>query len=157
MITVRPAKLPDDKPAILRFIDGLQRYEAEFESDRRLDPTYPEDQFAAVQKQAENGVFLIAEQDGKAVGWAAVYEHTAPTYVVEQERHCAVICEAFVEEEVRGQGAGRALLSACEVWARSRGLSVIHIGHLSGNERAAVVYEKAGFEPYVQLLRKKLN
>jgi GNAT superfamily N-acetyltransferase len=157
MITVRPAKLPDDKPAILRFIEGLQRYEAEFESDRRLDPTYPEDQFAAVQKQTENGVFLIAEQDGQPVGWAAVYEHVAPTYVVEQERHCAVICEAFVEPVVRGQGAGRALLSACEAWARGRGLSVIHIGHLSGNERAAKVYEKAGFAPYVQLRRKKLN
>jgi Acetyltransferases, including N-acetylases of ribosomal proteins len=157
MITVRPARLPDDKPAILRFIDGLQRYEAEFESDRRLDPTYPEDQFAAVQKQAENGVFLIAEMDGEAVGWAAIYEHMAPTYVVEEERRCAVICEAYVEEAVRGQGAGRALLSACEAWARGRGLPVIHIGHLSQNERAAAVYEKAGFAPYVQLLRKKLH
>lgn len=157
MITVRPARLPDDKPAILRFIDGLQRFEAAFESDRRLDESYPEDQFAALQKQTENGVFLIAESAGTPVGWAAVYEHDAPTYVVEEERRCAVICEAYVEEASRGLGAGRALLAACEVWARGRGLAVIHIGHLAGNERAAAVYDKAGFSPYVQLRRKKLN
>lgn len=157
MITVRPARLPDDKPAILRFIDGLQRYEAEFEADRRLDPSYPEDQFAAVSKQAENGVFLIAESDGVPVGWAAVYEQIGPTYLVAEDRRSAIICEAYVEEAVRGQGAGRALLSACEVWARNRGISVIHIGHLAENERAARVYDKAGFAPYVVSRRKRLN
>jgi GNAT superfamily N-acetyltransferase len=157
MITVRPARLPDDKPAILRFIDELQRFEAEFESDRRLDPAYPEDQFAALQKQTENGVFLIAESAGAAVGWAAVYENEAPTYVVPEEHRCAVICEAYVEAAARGQGAGRALLSACEAWARDRGLGALHIGHLSGNARASAVYEKAGFTPYVLLRRKKLH
>ncbi len=157
MMTVRPARLPDDKPAILRFIDGLQRFEAAFESDRRLDPTYPEDQYAALVKQTANGVFLIAECDGQAVGWAAIYEHEAPTYVVEDERRCAVICEAYVEEAVRGQGAGRALLAACEAWARARGLAVIHIGHLAGNARASAVYDKAGFAPYVLSRRKKLH
>jgi GNAT superfamily N-acetyltransferase len=157
MITVRPARLPDDKPAILSFIDGLQNFEAEFESDRRLAPGYAEEQFAALQKQAANGVFLIAESGGVPVGWAAVYEHEAPTYVIEAERRTAVICEAYVDEEVRGQGAGRALLSACEAWAEARGISVIHIGHLAGNARASKVYDKAGFSPYVLLRRKRLN
>lgn len=157
MITVRPARLPDDKPDILRFIDGLQRFEAEFESDRRCDGAYPEDQFAALQKQTENGTWLIAEINGVAVGWAAVYEHIAPVYVVPEDRRCAVICEAYVDESVRGQGAGRALLAACEAWASGRGLSVIHIGHLAENHRAAAVYEKAGFAPYVLLRRKRLS
>jgi GNAT superfamily N-acetyltransferase len=157
MITVRPARLPDDKPDILRFIDELQRFEAAFESDRRIDDAYPGDQFAALVKQTENGVFLIAELDGSAVGWAAVYEHQAPAYVIEEERRCAVICEAYVEAAVRGQGAGRALLDACEAWARGRGITVLHIGHLAENARASAVYEKAGFAPYVLLRRKKLH
>lgn len=157
MITVRPAQLPDDKPAILRFIEGLQRYEAEFESDRRLEANYAEDQFAALRKQTENGVFFVAEQDGAPVGWAAVYEHLAPTYVIEEERRCAVICEAYVDTAQRGQGAGRALLAACEAWAMGRGLTVVHIGHLSENHRAAAVYDKAGYAPYVVLRRKKLS
>lgn len=157
MITVRPARLPDDKPVILRFIEALQRFEAEFESDRRRDAAYPEDQFAALKKQTENGTFLIAEQDGTAVGWAAVCEHEAHTYMIEEERRCAAICEAFVDEGSRGKGAGRALLDACEAWAKGRGISVIHIGHLTENQRASAVYDKAGFVPYVLLRRKKLN
>ena len=157
MITVRPAQLPDDKPVLLAFIDGLQRFEAEFESDRRLDATYPEEQFAALRKQTANGVFLIAEADGKPVGWAAVYEHEAQTYVIAEERRCAVICEAYVDEAARGKGAGRALLSACEAWATGRGLTVVHIGHLAENHRASAVYDKAGYAPYVVLRRKKLT
>ena len=156
MITVRPARLPDDKPDILRFIDGLQRYEAEFESDRRLDPAYAEDQFAALAKRAETGIFLIAERDGAAVGWAVVVEQEGPAYVIAEERRCAAICEAYVEAAARGLGAGRALLAACEDWARSRGLTVIHIGHLSQNRRASEVYDKAGYAPYVLLRRKRL-
>ena len=157
MITVRPARLPDDKPVILRFIEALQRFEAEFESDRRRDAAYPEDQFAALKKRTENGIFLIAERNGAPVGWAAVYAYEAPTYVIEEERRCAAICEAFVDEAVRGQGAGRALLDACEAWAKGQGITVIHIGHLTENRRASAVYEKAGFAPYVQVRRKKLN
>ena len=156
MITVRPARLPDDKPDILRFIDGLQRYEAEFEPDRRLDPAYAEDQFAALQTRAERGTFLIAEVDGAAVGWAVVVEQEGPAYVVAEERRVAAICEAYVDEAARGCGAGRALLAACEDWAQSRGLGVIHIGHLSQNRRASEVYDKAGYVPYVLVRRKRL-
>jgi len=156
MITVRPARLPDDKPDILRFIDGLQRYEAEFEPDRRLDPAYAEEQFAALAQRAANGSFLIAEHDGTAVGWAVVVAQDGPAYVIAEERRCAAICEAYVDEAARGHGVGRALLAACEDWARSQGLGVIHIGHLSQNRRASEVYDKAGYAPYVLLRRKRL-
>lgn len=156
MITVRPARLPDDKPDILRFIDGLQAYEAEFESDRRLDAAYAEDQYAALVKQTENGGFLIAEKDGAAIGWAAIHEYESPVYVVPAARRSAMICELYVDAAARGQGAGRALLAACEEWTRARGLRTLYIGHLSQNRLAPMAYERSGFEPYVLLRRKKL-
>jgi GNAT superfamily N-acetyltransferase len=157
MIEIRKARLPDDKPALLRFIDGLQRYEADFEADRRLDPAYAEDQFAALLKQAEHGVFFVAEHDGRLVGWVLVIEEEAPVYVLEDERRFGCICELYVDEAVRGQGAGRALIAACEDWTRARGLSTIRIGHLSENARASEVYDKAGYAPYVLLRRKRLR
>jgi GNAT superfamily N-acetyltransferase len=156
MITIRSAKLPDDKPSILRFIDGLQRYEAEFEADRRLDAAYAEDQLAALLKRAERGAIFVAENDGRLVGWIVVVEDEGQVYVVEEERRCAAICEFYVDEAVRGQGAGRALMAACEDWARARKLLTILIGHLDGNARAAQVYDKAGYPPYVVLRRKRL-
>ena len=156
MIAIREARLPDDKPALLRFIDGLQRYEAEFESDRRLDSAYAEDQFAALLKRAENGVIFVAENDGRLVGWVLAIEVDGPAYVIEDERHYACICEFFVDEAARGRGAGRALMATCEDWARAKNLSTIHIGHLAQNARAAHVYDKAGYAPYVILRRKRL-
>jgi len=156
MITVRPARLPDDKPVLLRFIEELQRYEAGFEPDRHLYPAYAEDQFAALSKQTENGTFLIAERDDTPLGWAALYEHTAPVYVVPEDRHCAVICELYVDPSARGAGVCRALVTAAEAWARARGLTTLQIGHLAENRLATAAYEKCGFAPYVVLRRKKL-
>jgi GNAT superfamily N-acetyltransferase len=157
MLTVRPARLPDDKPAILRFIEALQGYEAVFESDRHLYPAYAEDQFTALQKQTENGIFLIAEREGTPLGWAAIYEHTAPLYVVPEQRVCAVVCELYVDEAARGHGVCKALLAAAEEWARGRNIAVLQIGHLAENRLASAAYDKCGFDPYVVLRRKKLR
>jgi GNAT superfamily N-acetyltransferase len=156
MITVRPASLPEDKPVLLDFIVGLQRFEAEFEADRRLDATYAEDQFADLMKNHANGAIFLAADEGRPVGWVMVYESEGKPYVIDDERRQAVICELFVSPETRGKGAGRALLAACEDWARGRGIAVIHIGHLSANARASEVYEQAGYAPYVLLRRKRL-
>lgn len=156
MLTVRPARLPEDKPAILDFIWGLQRYEAEFEHDRRLDPAYGEDQFAYMMKEAEKGITFVAEMEGRLVGWVVVIEQDNPPYVIEEERLGAQICELYVAPEVRGQGAGQALIAACEDWARAKGHKVIKIGHLAENDRAAAVYGKAGYAPYTVNRRKML-
>ncbi len=156
MITVRSARLPEDRPAILAFIWGLQRYEAGFEYDRRLDPAYGEDQFAAMMKEAEKGTIFVAEGEGGLIGWVVVIESESPAYVIEEERRAAQICELYVEEGARGQGAGKALLAACEAWSRAKGHKIIRIGHLAGNELAAGVYEKAGYTPYTVARRKAL-
>ncbi len=157
MFTVRPAALPDDKPVLLDFIVGLQRFEAEFESDRRLDAAYAEDQFADLMKNIDTGTIFLAEDEGRPVGWVMVYETEGKPYVIAEERRQAIICELYVDPSARGKGAGRALLAACEDWARGRGITVIHIGHLSANSRASDVYDRAGYAPYVLLRRKRLT
>ena len=154
MIAIRQARLPDDRPALIAFIDGLQRYEAEFESDRRLDAAYAEDQFAHLMKKAD--AVFVAESGATPVGWVTVYADDAPPYVIEAERRCAYISELYVEASARGRGVGRALIGACEDWAKAQGLRVIQIGHLSANARASRVYEEAGYSPYVLLRRKRL-
>lgn len=156
MITVRPARLPEDKPAILAFIWGLQRYEAGFEYDRRLDAAYGEDQYAAMMAEAEKGTIFVAESKTGLVGWVVVIAAESPAYVIAEERRAAQICELYVEEGARGQGAGKALLTACEDWGRAKGLKIIRIGHLAGNDLAAAVYEKAGYAPYTVARRKAL-
>ncbi|MDR3526942.1 MAG: GNAT family N-acetyltransferase [Rhizomicrobium sp.] len=156
MITVRTARLPEDKPAILDFIWGLQRYEAGFEYDRRLDPAYGEDQFEAMMAEAEKGAIFVAEAETGLIGWVVVIESESPAYVIAEERRAAQICELYVEEGARGQGAGKALLAACEDWGRAKGHKIIRIGHLARNDLAANIYEKAGYAPYTVARRKTL-
>ena len=155
---VREARFPEDTPCALRFVMALQEYEREFEPNRRIDDTVAEDYLAELRKRAEkNGCIFIAKDDqGRALGWAVVHDDEEETYVVPRERRYARFTELFVESDARGTGVGRALMSACEGWARERGHNNIIIGALFQNALAMAVYQESGYVPYVSLLRKYL-
>ena len=156
--TIREARLPDDEPALLSFIAGLQHYEHAIEPDRRIDPAVGADYFAVLTKRvAENqGRIFVAEADGKAIGWAAFVVEQNAIYVVEDERTYGYIAELFVNEEARGRGVGQALIAACEAEGRAKGLKLMMIGVLAGNRRTASIYAQAGYSPYATELRKYL-
>jgi GNAT superfamily N-acetyltransferase len=157
---VRTARLPEDKPAILGFITGIQHFEKAFEADRRIDPDVAEDSYVAIVERVakNNGHVLIAETaGGKALGWAVALQDQQEIYVVAEERTHAYIAELYVIEEMRGRGVGRALIAACEDWAKDRGLNVMLIGVLARNTRAHAIYRSAGFDDYATLLRKYLR
>ncbi|MGZ5922353.1 MAG: N-acetyltransferase family protein [Rhizomicrobium sp.] len=154
---IRAARLPDDEPAILSFIWGLQKFENAFESNRRLDPAFAAEHWADVQVQAAaRGAIFIAESGGQPVGWAFVLEEPGDLFVAEKERRHGFVAELFVEPQARGRGNGRALIAACEDWTRARGMAVLIIGVLSGNGKAAAMYQRDGFAPYNLFLRKYL-
>lgn len=156
-MTIRAARLPDDEPAILSFIWGLQKFENAFEPNRRLDPDFASEHWADVRRQAtERGALFIAEANGRAVGWAFVLEEAGDLFVRESERRYGFVAELFVEEAARGAGHGRALIAACEDWSRKRGMTVLIIGVLAGNGKAAAVYQRDGFAPYNLFMRKYL-
>jgi GNAT superfamily N-acetyltransferase len=151
---IREARLPADKPAILSFIDGIQQFENPIEPDRRVDARVAEEYYAEIPALAAKGAAFIAEEAGKALGWALVYRDSNEVYVVEDERTIANIRELYVDEQARGRGVGQMLISACEDWARAQGLKVVLIGVLPGNGRALKIYQDAGFSPYALQLRK---
>jgi GNAT superfamily N-acetyltransferase len=157
---IRLARLPEDKPALLAFIMGMQHFESAIEADRRVDPAVAEEFYAAITERMreKNGRILIAESaNGKALGWAAACESENEVYVHAEEKTFGYIAELYVVEEARGQGFGRALIAACEEWARERGYKVLMIGVLERNSRAYDVYRSAGFQQYTALLRKYLR
>lgn len=157
-MSIREAVLPADEPAILSFITGLQDYEAAFEPDRRRDPGFAAEHWRELQHRcAENhGVFLIAEEAGKPVGWAFAHDTPGQLFVVEPERRHGSLAELYVLPQARGQGHGRALILACEEWARARGHKLMTVGVLSKNARALRSYEGAGFAPYTTVMRRYL-
>jgi GNAT superfamily N-acetyltransferase len=157
---VRFARLPEDKPVLLRFVMGMQRFEHAIEPDRRTDPAVAEEFYAVITDRIakKNGCILIAESgSGKALGWAAACEEENEIYVRADERAYGYIAELYVIEELRGRGIGRALIAACEEWAKARGLKVMMIAVLARNPRAHAVYMGAGFTDYATMLRKYLR
>jgi GNAT superfamily N-acetyltransferase len=157
---VRRALLPEDKPALLSFIMGIQRFESEIEANRRVDDGVAEEFYASITQRVtqKNGRILIAESaEGRALGWAAACEEEADVYVHADERVYAYIAELYVVEDMRGKGIGRALIAGCENWARERGFKLIMIGVLAKNARAHAIYRGSGFDDYATLLRKYLR
>jgi ribosomal protein S18 acetylase RimI-like enzyme len=57
-----------------------------------------------------------------------------------------------VDDQARGQGIGTALLCAVQASLIDRGVSYWSVGLLSGNTKAAKLYERVGFRPWTQQL-----
>lgn len=157
-VTLRDADLSRDREAMLGFIMGLQHFEHRIEPNRRRDASVAGEYLDKMLRDLGErpGRVIIAEADGAPAGWAVVHEGLDDVYVLEAERRFAYVAELYLVEAARGSGAGRLLLEACEAWARERGLSVMQIGVLPGNERAKAVYAAAGFALYTTQLRKYL-
>jgi GNAT superfamily N-acetyltransferase len=150
-----PAK---DKAAALSFILGSQAYEHEFEPDRRLDPAVADEHYAVLMEHvaANQGRVFVAEDDGRAIGWAVFFVEENRIFIVEEQRTFGYIAELYVIESARSLGVGRALIAACEDEARRLGLGHVKIGVLTANSRAAGIYARAGYSPYTSELRKYL-
>ncbi|HEY5072533.1 MAG TPA: GNAT family N-acetyltransferase [Caulobacteraceae bacterium] len=155
---IRDIKLPSDETVALSFIEGSQHFERVFEPDRRVDSTVAAEHYAVLMAQVAKGggCVFIADQDGRAIGWAVFVVGKSPLFVIEEQRAFGHIAELFVEEPARGLGVGRALIAACEDEARGIGLGHVMIGVLTANRRAADIYARSGYAPYTAELRKYL-
>jgi ribosomal protein S18 acetylase RimI-like enzyme len=157
-VRIRDADLSRDKPALLRFIFGSNVYEAQFESDRRLDEACAEEFLPELLERAQSkqGRVFVAEEAGVPIGWAVCYVNQHDTFVRVEERPYGYVSELFVEEAARGLHVGRKLLNACEDHFRALKVATVLIGALSANTRAMNAYKAAGYADYDVNLRKVL-
>jgi GNAT superfamily N-acetyltransferase len=157
---IREADFARDRPAMLGFIMGSQAYEHTIEPNRRLDPPVANEHLARLAAHiGEHGgrIFIAEDETGAAAGWGVVGAYTGEVFIVPEERRYAYIFELFVVEAMRGKGIGRALIAACEDWAKGEGFPLVMIGVLSGNTGAARLYRKSGYSDYAIELRKYLR
>jgi ribosomal protein S18 acetylase RimI-like enzyme len=158
MLTIRPYR-KGDLAALVELVRELQAHEIALYE--RMKPV--EDIGAwyvkAIKRQCDKhaGTMIVAELDGKVVGYATVL-----TDVLEDSLDEVAFSHAHVEDlvtgaEFRGRGIGKALLAECERYAREAGRDEIRIGVLAGNRRAHAVYERAGFGDHLVTMRKKIR
>lgn len=89
------------------------------------------------------GVVLLAERGARALGVAAF----ATTWTLEHGGLVGWLDELYVVPEERGAGVGAALLDEGLALAARRGWLAVELEIERGHERAANLYERAGFRP----------
>ena len=82
---------------------------------------------------------LVAEDQGRVVGWCDIRRETIPVYA-----HVGHLGMGMLPA-YRGRGIGERLIRASIDAARSAGFERIELSVYAANERAAALYRKVGF------------
>lgn len=133
-LTIRPAQAGDGT-TIHALLTELAAFEqgsvAATAADLERDAFGPQPLFAA----------LLAEQDGRAVGMLTYLS----LYSSWSGRPALMIHDLFVQEQARGLGAGKALVTRLADIARARGCCRVDVNVLDWNEKARGFYAALGF------------
>ena len=90
--------------------------------------------------EREDQQFLVAELDGRAVGWI----HVGVAEYLETGAFAAVN-GLVVDRDVRSRGVGQLLLERAEEWARDRDVPLIRLWSTTSREGAHRFYERQGY------------
>ena len=125
---------PFDSQDARRLIAGL---------DAGLAAIYPAAQRFGPNLKPEHleggrGTFLVARDEGRAVGCGAIRRLDATT---------AEVKRMYVEPELRGKGVARAVLMSLETAARQMGVQRLVLETGDQQEAAIALYRGAGFTP----------
>ncbi len=107
-------------------------------------PSSIEDMSLRLEKISADSSYcaLVAERDGRVLGMAGLHlEH-----YYEKNGSCARIISLVVGSEHRGEGIGRALISAAEDWARRRGATDVMLTTHKRRAGAHDFYRSVGYE-----------
>ena len=145
-IAIRRAR-HEDKPEWVRMRQALW-------------PEHSEEEFAAQSEEILNDgmqpVFVVERPGGKFGGFL---EAGTRKYAEGCESSPVGYIEGwYVDEDLRGQGIGKALVQAAEDWARSQGLTEMASDTWLDNEVSIQAHLKMGYEETVRLVHfaKKL-
>jgi len=101
------------------------------------------------QKQAEelemaDSVFIIAESEGEAIGYARLLGGSTETCITDPKP--VELVRIYVLQAWKGKRIGSLLMQKCLEEARGRGYVTIWLGVWENNPNAIAFYQKWGFE-----------
>lgn len=148
-VTIRRARA-EDRATIRAFLDALQEHERAVDPSKltaaEATPAYLGE--IEAEAAAKDGAFFIAEQDGRAVGFAGCWrDHDSDVTIDAAWRAFGYVSDIFVAPDARGSGMARRLYQACEDHCAALGLKRMRIGALGRNGIAQASHQKFGFAP----------
>ena len=140
MIRVRPY-VPDDRAFLLslapRLIIGLPPWR-----DPQLAiAAFEQWILVSIEQQGQKTTVLVAEDDqAERLGFATIAHEN---HFTGEPQAC--INELATSERAEGRGVGKALITACEEWAREQGIGFLALSTSAANVRALGFYHHLGF------------
>src|SRR5438876_3527925 len=132
---IRPATTNDQE--LIREL--WTEFEAELPEPEYLRESW-EDAWSDLSQTVREGVALVAEEDGRALGFVFCV-------LGDRGRRTAHITDIYVRPEARHRGIGRALLAELVEPARDAELEHVSLEVLVRNADARRLYERLGFAP----------
>jgi diamine N-acetyltransferase len=148
-ITIRSCSLHDANTIVSL---GIRTFRDTFDDVNKPEDMmmYINDKFTLrkIREEIEEpgSLFLLAEKNGKAVGYARVRTSNPPAEfngvsALEIER-------LYADKHFIGHGVGKALMSKCLDYAKQHSFEIVWLGVWEHNERAIEFYKKNGFEKF---------
>jgi putative acetyltransferase len=136
--TIRPIVASDDAAvaAVIRTV--MPEFGAKGPGFAINDPEV--DAMSATYAEARS-VYYVVELDGRVMGGGGI----AP--LAGGDGTTCELRKMYFLKEVRGRGAGRALLTKCIEAARARGFTRMYLETLTGMDAAKHLYLEYGFKP----------
>jgi ribosomal protein S18 acetylase RimI-like enzyme len=134
-MTIRPATKNDQQ--LIREL--WLEFESELPEPDYLRESW-EDAWSDLAQTVREGVALLAEDDGRTVGFVFCV-------LGDRGRRTAHVTDIYVRPEARNKGVGRALLAGILEPARAAGLEHVSLEVLIRNSDARRLYERLGFAP----------
>lgn len=144
-VTVRRAKREDARTIAemaLKLVVQHEKYNPKRFS--RLADAQQMEWFYGGQTQAKDAAVLIAETDGKIVGFAYV-QYESKNYA-DMLVSAAWLHDIYVDEAARGTNAGRLLIEKSVETAKEFGAGKLMLSVAARNERARNFFKRSGFE-----------
>jgi ribosomal protein S18 acetylase RimI-like enzyme len=137
-MNIRPATA-EDREAILALVPRLAQHGTPPGRDaRQVAVTDLQAIAAVIDARTAETQLLVAVHDRSIVGF--IHVKTVTDYYT--QRPIGHISDIVVAPQAEGRGVGRALTSAAEEWARSRGYTLMQLNVLVGNTAARSLYEQ---------------
>lgn len=106
-------------------------------------PSTPEqirERFAILSRDPDSATFVGEDESGRVVGWA----HVTGRRQLESEPY-AELAGLVVDASARRKGAGQALVSSAEAWAKGRGYPSMRVRSNVKRAEARPFYEGIGY------------
>ncbi len=155
---IRPGTIADYE-ALCDLFAELDRVHRDARPDQFRQPEGPARSEGLIRGliAGPDSTILVAQRREGVVGLALLLIRQIPASLVRPSRRIAEIDNLVVAGHARGQGIGRALIRAGEVWAAGRRAQTMELGVHEFNAGAIGFYQRVGLETAMRRMEKTLS